>query len=97
MYVGREFQHLVDLPTATVCNVPEALELLWQQADNALQFERLAGYIVAGHVIDYERPTRYRRAAELRELGIAIDHTQLERLEVPVGRYLKTLAAVWAA
>jgi hypothetical protein len=97
MYVGREFSHLVDLPTAVVCNVPEALDVLWQQAESWQQFERMAGYIVAGHVIDYERTTRYDRASELRRLGIAIDHTQLERVEVPVGRYLQTLAAVWAA
>jgi hypothetical protein len=48
-------------------------------------------------VIDYPRTQMYDRASELRKLGIAIDHTQLERVEVPVGRYLQTLAAVWAA
>lgn len=97
MYVGREFRHLVDLPTATVTDVPGALQTLWERAETPQQAERMAGYIVMGSVLDYERPTRYRRAAELRSLGICVDHTQTERVEVPVGRYLETLAAVWAA
>lgn len=95
MYVGREFAHLCDLPTATVCDVEGAMQTLWERAETWRQFERAAAYIVAGHVIDYPRTQRYDRAAELRRLGIFVDHTQNERLEVPVGRYLQTLAAAW--
>jgi hypothetical protein len=97
MYIGREFRYLYDLPTAVVVDVPGALDELWQKAETHIQFERMAGFIVAGHVIDYPQSIRYKRAAELRQLGISIDHTQSERLEVPVGRYLQTLAAAWAA
>jgi len=97
MFVGREFQHLVDLPSAVVVDVAGALHELWQRCETWQEFERLAGYLTAGSVIDYPRHILYRRAAEIRKLGINIDHTQYERLEVPVGRYLQTLAAVWAA
>jgi hypothetical protein len=97
MYIGREFAHLQNLKTATVCDVEGAIETLWERAESAAQFERMIGFIVAGNVIDYGHATRYARAAELRSLGIFVDHTQRERLEVPVGRYLQTLSSAWAA
>lgn len=94
---GREFKNLADLPTATVCDLPDALGVLCERAETYAQLERLAGYLTVGHMVDYERTTRWRREAELRSLGIFVDPSQVERLEVPVGRYLQTLGAVWAA
>lgn len=98
LFYGREFAKLVDLPTATVCDVRGALETLCERCQSYSQLERLAGYIVVGAMIDYSRPSGYRRAAELRELGIYVDPgATVERLEVPVGQYLQTLGAAWAA
>lgn len=96
-YLGREFKLLADLPSATVCDVPEALDALIDKAQTWRQFERLAGYICAGGYIEYPRDKEYARLAELRQLGIFVDPTQRERLEVPVGRYLQALASAWAA
>lgn len=96
MFLGREFRLMADLPSATVCDVPEALEVLrdlelpWRQA------ERLGAYICFGDYIDYPKDQIYSRTAELRAHGIFVDPTQRERLEVPVGRYLQTLASAWA-
>jgi len=94
-YLGREFRLLADLPSATVCDVPDALETLIDKASSWRQFERLAGFICAGGYIEYPRDKQYARMAELRSLGIFVDPSQRERLEVPVGRYLQTLAAAW--
>jgi len=97
-YWGREFSRLADLPTATVCDVRGALETLAERAPTYALMERLAGYIVVGGLIEYSQPTRWRRESELRNLGIFVDPgTQVERLEVPVGAYLQTLGAAWAA
>lgn len=96
-YLGREFALLADLPSATVCDVPAALDTLLATAKTWRQFERLAGYICAGDYIEYPRDKSYARQAELRSLGIFVDPTQRERLEVPVGRYLETLASAWSA
>lgn len=96
-YLGREFKLLADLPSATVCDLPGAMDALIEKATTWRQFERLAGYICAGGYIEYPRREEYRRLAELRQLGIYVDPTQRERLEVPVGRYLQTLASAWAA
>lgn len=101
LFVGREFAKLTNLPNALVCDVPEALSALCEVAPQAgwsdRKIEMYAGYLVIGHFLDYERATFYRRAAELRDLGIFVDPTQIERLEVPVGRYLQALASAWAA
>lgn len=96
-YLGREFRLLTDLPSATVCDVPAALETLANSATSWQQFERLAGYLCAGFAIEYPRSTGYNRSAELRALGIFVDPTQREPLEVPVGRYLQALASAWSA
>lgn len=96
-YLGREFEKLAQLPTATVCDLPDALVTLCERAETYAQLERLAGYLTVGHYVDYERTTRWRRESELRSLGIFVDPTQVERLEVPVGQYLQTLAAAWAS
>jgi len=98
IYWGREFARLSELPTATVCDVRGALETLCERCESYSQLERLAGYIVIGGVIDYERTTKWRRDSELRDLGIFVDPgIEVERLEVPVGAYLQTLGAAWAA
>jgi len=97
LFLGREFAKLAELPSATVCNVPESLDVLWKSSASWNQFERLAGHIVAGSYINYPRHIRFRREAELRGLGIFIDPTQAVPLEVPVGRYLQALASAWAA
>jgi hypothetical protein len=74
------------------------LEALCERSESYSQLERLAGYIVVGGMIDYGRSTRYSREAEMRDLGIFVDPgTEVERLEVPVGAYLQTLGAAWAA
>jgi hypothetical protein len=98
VFWGREFAKLVDLPSATVCDVRGALEALTERCESYSQLERLAGYVVVGGLIDYGRSTRYSRESEMRDLGIFVDPgTQVERLEVPVGAYLQTLGAAWAA
>jgi len=96
-YLGREFRLLSDLPSATVCDVPDAMETLLDTASGWRQFERLAGFITAGAYIEYPRDKGYARMAELRSLGIFIDPAAKERFEVPVGRYLQVLASAWAA
>jgi hypothetical protein len=96
-YLGREFKLLSDLPSAVVCDLPEALVVLRDRLLPWQQMERLGGYLCFGQWIDYPRMTHYRRLAELRELGIFVDPTQRERIEVPVGQYLQTLASAWAA
>lgn len=98
---GREFAKLSNLPTATVVDLRGAIEVLCERATTYAQLERLAGYLVVGHYPGLsdamERTTRWRRDSELRDLGIFVDPTQIERLEVPVGAYLQTLGAAWAA
>jgi hypothetical protein len=96
-YLGREFARLVNLPSATVCDVPAALNVLWGRCESPFQMERLAGYLVVGEQLDYGDHIIRRRQSELRQLGIFVDPTQIERVEVPVGRYLGALAAAWAA
>lgn len=98
IYWGREFARLSELPTATVCDIRGALETLCERCESYSQLERLAGYLVIGGVIDYDRVTKWRRDSDLRALGIFVDPgTEVERLEVPVGQYLQTLGAAWAA
>lgn len=97
VYVGREFAKLCELPYATVCDVPEALNALLESDLQDSAVERLAGFLVVGHHLDYPRATFYRRAAELRALGIFVDPAQVERLQVPVGQYLQALAASWSS
>jgi hypothetical protein len=95
-YVGREFAKLAELPYATVCDVPDALGALLDSGACGQEIERLAGFLVVGQYLDYSRPTFYRRAAELRALGIFVDPTQVERLQVPIGAYLQALASSWS-
>jgi len=95
VYLGREFAQLTQLPYATVCDVPEALATLLDRNLSAAQTERLAGFLTVGRHLDHPTRTLYRRYAELRSLGIYVDPAQIERLEVPVGRYLQALAAAW--
>lgn len=101
-YIGREFEKLSDLPSSTVVDIRGALSVL-MEAEYLTGAEklRLAGYSVLGRYLEEagEIPSRSARRyrAELRSAGISLDPTQVGRLEVPVGRYLQTLGAAWAA
>jgi len=97
VFLGREFKLLADLPSAMICNLPDALLAMRDMGLRHQQFERLGGFLTVGRYIDYPRAIRYKRIAELREMGIFVDPAQNERLEVPVGQYLQTLASAWAA
>jgi hypothetical protein len=97
VYVGREFGKLSELPYATVCDVPDALTTLLESGASDSVIERMAGFLVVGQYLDYPRTSFYRRAAQLRALGIFVDPTQIERLQVPIGAYLQALASSWAA
>lgn len=96
-YWGREFQKLSNLPSALVADLRGALLALAERARTYQEMERLAGFLVLGEYIEYDDSTLHRRYSALRELGIFVDPTQVERLEVPVGQYLQTLGAAWAA
>jgi hypothetical protein len=97
MYVGREFESLAHLSrTSYVCNVPDALRLLLESDLPDATVERLAGFLVVGRHLDYNRVSLWRRSAELRSLGIAVDPAAIEMVEVPVGRYLEALSSAWA-
>jgi hypothetical protein len=99
-YLGREFEPLSDLPCATIADLRGALISIAQKSSLSPQQKmRLAGYAVLGRYIEDEIPrtTIYRLRSELRQAGIFVDPTQIERLEVPVGRYLQTLSSAWAA
>lgn len=97
-YVGREFDKLSDLPSASVADLRGSLMAVYERAETVAQAERLAGFLVLGSFLkdEYRRSSYYSRTAELRSLGIFVDPAQAERLEVPVGQYLQTLAAAWA-
>lgn len=98
---GREFSRLSNLRTASVVDLAGAMELLCERATNYAQLERLAGYLLIGNypwaADTIKRDSRERRDAELRALGVFVDPTQIERLEVPMGAYLQTLGSAWAA
>jgi hypothetical protein len=98
-YVGREFDKFSDLPSASIGDLRSSLLAVYERASSVSQAERLAGYLVLGSLLvdEYSRPSLYRRHQELRQLGIFVDPAQIERLEVPVGQYLQTLGAAWAA
>ena len=99
LFLGREFAKLTDLPYASVCDVPEALIVLNECYDagqlTSRLYESLSGFIVQGRRIVHLRRTSYARAAQLRDLGIFIDPAALDRVEVPVGRYLQAAASAW--
>jgi hypothetical protein len=98
-FLGREFQSLVNLPSATVCDLRGSIEAILDRSCNWQQAERLVGFVVAGCSLlpHMGRSVQYDRYAELRSIGVFIDPAQIKRLEVPVGRYLQTLGAAWAA
>lgn len=98
-YLGREFKALVDLPSATVCDLRGSLEAIYERAESWQQACRLAGFAVLGKHLEPEisRTSWYRLLGEFRSIGVFIDPAQVKRLEVPVGQYLQTLASAWAA
>jgi len=96
-YLGREFAKLSELPNAVVCDVPEALnEVIYSDISEEMK-EKLAGFLVVGFALEYNRSTWYNRHASLRDLGIFVDPNQVERLVVPIGQYLQAAASAWAA
>lgn len=97
VFVGREFQKLAELPSATVVDLPDAISEVLRADDLSPQaMERLIGFLVAGRHIPYrDRTSPWRRSAELRRLGIFVDPSMAGRLEVPLGRYLHALASAW--
>jgi len=96
---GREFKKLTTLDTAVVANLPDSLLALYERADSWSQAARLGGFLVFGRLLEEEmsRAAVYRFRSELRSLGIFVNDAVVERLEVPVGKYLQTLGAAWAA
>lgn len=99
IYWGREFDKLVDLPIATIADLRGCLMAIYEWAETPQQAMRLAGFALLGEMLRDEMHDSmfYRYKSELRQIGVFYDPTQLERLEVPVGQYLQTLGAAWAA
>jgi hypothetical protein len=102
LYVGRELASFVasDLEL-TVCNSLDAAELVDGLAA-AGRITRGAGDSLMGFVVgrrresEYTRRTWYRRWAQLRHLGIALDDQAGQLVSIPVARYLGQLADGWA-
>jgi|GEM_PF-6316760 len=87
-----------DVPSVCVADAAGAIdrlaELHDQGAISGSQLHRLTGYVVhRGRGLS--RTRRYAHAQELRAVGVAFDPVALERSVVPVGRYLRALAAAW--
>jgi len=98
-YLGREFKRLAQLESAVFVDVPSSIEAIYERAETWQQAERLAGFVVLGKYLrtEMERTSYYRRQGELRSLGVFVQGAEIERLEVPVGRYFQTLGSAWAA
>jgi hypothetical protein len=97
IYWGREFDKLADLPSATIADVRGVVLAIHDRASSHQEAFRLVGYSLLGEMWDMPARTRQRLDSELRSLGVFHSPTQVERLEVPVGQYLQTLGAAWAA
>jgi len=99
IYWGREFEKLADLPIATVADLRGCVMAIYERAATPQQAMRLCGFSLLGEMLRDEMHDSmfYRYKSELRDLGVFFDPTQIERLEVPVGQYLQTLGAAWAA
>lgn len=97
IFVGREFAKLAELPSATVVDLPGAIQQVLRADVTPRMAEWLIGYLVAGRHLHYDKATRWRRASKLRELGIFVDPGVVETVDVPVGRYLTALASAWTA
>jgi len=98
-YLGREFAKLSQLESALLCDLPDAMRAVMARARSWQQAIRLAGYLAVGDYMrdEMDRATVYRYDSDLRSLGIFYQRKEIERLEVPVGRYFQTLGAAWAA
>lgn len=102
LYIGRELAAFVasDLEL-TVCNSFEASDLIDSIAA-AGNLTRSSADTLMGFVhgrrrqAEYGRATWYKRWAQLRGLGIALDDQAANLVRVPVSRYVGQLADAWA-
>jgi hypothetical protein len=100
-FVGRELGKLIDQEgDVMVVNENGAQRELRKRAMagelDGRTAERLAGYI-ALRGTGLPRATLYRRAAELRDLGMAVDRTARASKVVPVGSYVGRVVESFAA
>jgi hypothetical protein len=93
-FVGR-LRRVASIGDVVVADVVGAVERLGELALPPTKRDRLTGYLLWGGRGDYAPRTAQRLRAELRELGVGLDSAQPVRLVVPVGRHLRTLAAMW--
>lgn len=100
-FVGRELRKLVDDGgDVLVCNERGAHRELRKRVMagelSPQTGERLAGFLVL-HGAGLSRATRFRRASELRQLGLAVDRTASSSSVVPVGQYVGRVVESFAA
>ena len=100
-FVGRELRAVVEGDDeVTVCDPPAAAERLRElHAAGTITGEmlhRLGAFVWFGDEGLHPR-TAQRRASSLRRLGVALNPHEGGRSTIPVGEYLRTFAAAWAA
>jgi hypothetical protein len=100
LFIGRELASLVDVIAETVCDTWGAIDrlnqLMWQGRITASKADALAGFLArGGH--GHRESTWYGRWADLRAVGIVVDPLARERAVVPIGSYLRSMAAGLAA
>jgi hypothetical protein len=102
LYVGRELVKLAAADeSVTICNTATAIDLLngLARAGSVTRgtADLLAGFVSCGRRrTEYSDSTWLRRWSSLRGLGIALDESQREPVNVPVSRYLGQLVDAWA-
>jgi hypothetical protein len=96
-FLGR-LRTFAELRSVVLTDVVGALEELARLPITTDKRDRLAAFLLYGcRREDYKRPTYYRRVAELRGLGIAVDPVARPgRVVVPIGDYLTRLSEPWA-
>jgi hypothetical protein len=99
-FIGRELESLVHVASEVVCDewgaVDRLNELVRCGLIKAAKADALAGFLARGGE-GHKQSTWYSRWSELRTLGIVVAPLARERSEVPVGRYIRDLAASFAA
>jgi hypothetical protein len=81
------------IATVAIADVVDAIAVVAERCDG-LQRERLTGFLITRGA-GLARPTWFRRHAELRALGVAIDVAAVERRDVIVGPRLRELRTAW--